>query len=44
MTGKPNLRKVATVNGWDAEVKLNWIKAFLAGRAQKAFQSLFETA
>ena len=31
---------VALVNGWDAEAKLNWIKECLAGRAQKAFQSL----
>ena len=35
---------VATVNGWDAEVKLNWIKVCLAGRAQKAFQSFPEAS
>ena len=35
---------VATVNGWDAEAKLNWIKVCLAGRAQKAFQSLPEAS
>jgi len=33
---------VATVNDWDAAAKLNWIKACLAGRAQKAFQGLLE--
>ena len=35
---------VATVNGWDAEAKLNWIKVCLAERAQKAFQSLPEAS
>ena len=35
---------VATVNGWDAEAKLNWIKVCLAGRAQKEFQSLPEAS
>ena len=35
---------VATVNGWNAEAILNWIKVCLAGRAQKAFQSLSEEA
>ena len=35
---------VATVNGWDVEAKLNWIKVCLAGRAQKAFQSLPEAS
>ena len=35
---------VATVNGWDAKAKLNWIKVCLAGRAQKAFQSLPEAS
>jgi len=33
---------VATVNGWDVVAKLNWIKVYLAGRAQKAFQGLQE--
>ena len=33
---------VATVNGWEAADKLNWIKVCLAGRAQKALQSLPE--
>lgn len=33
---------VATVNGWDTGAKLNWIKVCLAGRAQKALQSLPE--
>ena len=33
-----------TVNGWDAEAKLNWIKVCLAGRAQKAFQNLPEAS
>ena len=37
-------KNVATVNGWDAEAKLNWIKVCLAGRAQKAFQSLPEAS
>jgi len=31
---------VATVNGWEAADKLKWIKVCLAGRAQKALQSL----
>ena len=31
---------VATVNGWDAEAKLNWMNVCLAERAQNAFQSL----
>lgn len=35
---------VATVNGWDAESKLNWLKVCLTGRAQKAFQSLPEAS
>ena len=35
---------VTTVNGWDAEAKLNWIKVCLAGRAQKAFQGLPEVS
>ena len=35
---------MATVNGWDAEAKLNWIKVCLAGRGQKAFQSLPEAS
>ena len=30
---------VVTVNGWDAEAKLNWIKVCLTGGAQKAFES-----
>ena len=29
---------MATINGWDGEAKLNWTKACLAGRTQKAFQ------
>ena len=29
---------MATINGRDGEAKLNWIKACLAGRTQKAFQ------
>ena len=35
-------KNVATVNEWDAAAKLNWIKVYLAGRAQKAFQGLPE--
>ena len=35
---------MATVNGWNAEAKLNWIKVCLVGRAQKAFQSLPEAS
>ena len=35
---------VATVNDWNAEAKLNWIKVCLAGRAQKVFQSFSEEA
>ena len=35
---------VVTVNSWDVEAKLNWIKVCLAGRAQKAFQSFLEAS
>ena len=35
---------IASVNSWNAEAKLKWIKVCLAGRAQKAFQGLPEEA
>ena len=35
---------VASVNSWNAEVKLKWIKVCLARRAQKALQGLPEEA
>ena len=37
-------KNVATVNDWNTEAKLNWIKVCLAGRVQKvfSFQSLPE--
>ena len=35
---------IASVNNWNDEAKLKWIKVCPAGRAQKAFQGLPEVA
>ena len=36
------IENIASVNSWNDEAKLKWIKVCLAGRAQKALQGLPE--
>ena len=36
-------QNIAAVNGWDADVKLQWLKVRLMGKAQAAFKKFTET-